>query len=202
MHRMTLSHALSLCISKNASDTHWLGILTQDPCSQLALIYADQVHNTLLFQYCNFSGSHAAWRTIEKGTFGGPCKYGALPLACVYPRRPRPLHRPKKLNLHLRVLSFKRSTKHGSVRSYDGPSAFLLIITNTFTSKATKTLGMTSSRIHTNYDSPIRHDTTVSNHILQLRFVNVRRDSRVGKGSPSSTSGGCIGGRCLLHDKK
>lgn len=72
IHRATLSHrdtTKRLCLYTDASESHWSGILTQVPYTQLQLPHAKQDHEPLAFHSGRFSGAQVTWSTIEKEAF-------------------------------------------------------------------------------------------------------------------------------------
>lgn len=67
--RVTLAHRdknKRLCIYTDASDSHWSGILTQVPFSDLSAPHRDQAHEPLAFHSGRFSDVQIGWSTLEK----------------------------------------------------------------------------------------------------------------------------------------
>jgi len=69
---VTLGHpdpAKVLCLFTDASDTHWSGVLTQIPQSDVDLPFEEQRHDPLSFLSGSFKGSRCRWSTPEKEAF-------------------------------------------------------------------------------------------------------------------------------------
>lgn len=70
--RVHLAHrdeSKRLCIYTDASDTHWPGIVTQVPYSDLSLPHADQSHDPLALYSGRFYEVQVGWCTVEKEAF-------------------------------------------------------------------------------------------------------------------------------------
>lgn len=70
--RVTLAHrdeSKRLCIYTDASDTHWSGIVTQVPLTDISLPHSDQAHDPLAFHSGVFSATQIGWSTVEKEAY-------------------------------------------------------------------------------------------------------------------------------------
>lgn len=70
--RITLAHrddSKRLCNYKDASETHWSGILTEVPLSDISLPHSDQAYEPLAFHFGLFSATQMGCSTVRKEAY-------------------------------------------------------------------------------------------------------------------------------------